>query len=224
MSENRQIIKKYQTGNLLVTGEVYHIVNKSIAKFKIFNDSSDFSRMIRAMRYYQKEKRHVSFSAFEKIKDGKIFVSESKKHVEIISYCIMPTHIHLLLKQLEDKGISIFMNNLSNSYSRYFNLKHKRKGPLWEGRFKRVLIESDEQLLHLTRYIHLNPATAYIVKNPSDWEYSSYQEYLSAVSTKDCICKYNDILDINSSSYKEFVEDRIFYQRELTKIKHLILE
>jgi putative transposase len=147
-----------------------------------------------------------------------------EKLVEIIAYCIMPTHLHLVLKQLEDNGISIFMNRILNSYSHYFNIKHERKGPLWEGRFKHILVEKDEYLLHLTRYIHLNPVTAYLVNKPEEWFASSYGEYLQDVKKDDKICKYSEILEIEPKSYREFIEDRISYQRELAKIKHLVMD
>ncbi|MCM8795996.1 MAG: transposase [Candidatus Omnitrophica bacterium] len=155
-------------------------------------------------------------------KPGNININD--KRVEIIAYCIMPTHLHLILKQLKNNGISVFMGNILNSYSRYFNLKHKRKGPLWEGRFKNILVKNDEQLLHLTRYIHLNPVTASLVSNPEDWNASSYREYLQQVQAVEKICKYDDILEIDPVSYKKFVEDRISYQRDLAKIKNLIFE
>jgi len=117
------------------------------------------------------------------------------------------------------------MGNVLNSYSRYFNTKHKRGSPLWKGKFKNVLVETDEQLLHLTRYIHLNPTSAGLVKKPEEWPYSSYLEYLGKIKKMDRICSYEDLMDISpSSSYKNFVESRISYQRELEKIKHLILE
>lgn len=208
---------------LLITGEIYHIFNKSIAEFKIFNNTSESFRMLEEMRYYQKQGNSFSFSRFSKLENAN-YLSEDKKAVEIIAYCIMPTHIHLVLKQLKDKGITFFMNNILNSYSRYFNLKHKRKGPLWEGRFKRVLVEDDEQLLHLTRYIHLNPVTAYLVDDPLKWETSSYKEYVCGGNLKDGICRYEDVLVIDTVSYKRFVEDRISYQRELAKLKHIIFE
>ncbi len=208
---------------LLITGEIYHIFNKSIAEFKIFNNTSESFRMMEEMRYYQKQGNPFSFSRFSKLESAN-YLSEDKKIVEIIAYCIMPTHIHLILKQLKDKGVTFFMNNILNSYSRHFNLKHKRKGPLWEGRFKRVLVEDDEQLLHLTRYIHLNPVTAYLVDNPLEWETSSYKEYVSGGKLKDRICKYDDILVIDIEAYKRFVEDRVSYQRELAKLKHIIFE
>jgi len=135
----------------------------------------------------------------------------------------MPTHVHLILKQLTSDGISDFIGKVLNSYSKYFNTKHKRKGPLWEERFKNILVITDEQLLHLTRYLHLNPATALIVEKPEDWPYSSYCEYLG-IGQGIGLCKYQDILNINPKSYRKFVNDRISYQRELAKIKALITD
>lgn len=189
--------------------------------------------MINLIRYYQIENMALRFSWFldsDKIKkDGfnKHFTynSQGKESlIQIIAYSLMPTHIHLILTQLKEDGISTFMGNLLNSYSRYFNLKHKRKGPLWESRFENVLVETDEQLLHLTRYLHLNPVTAYLVDTPEDWPFSSYKEYLLEVHEYERICKYDGILDIKPNSYKEFTEDRISYQRELAGIKRLLLE
>jgi len=219
--------------NSLVVNEVHHVFNKSIAEFKIFNNDSYFSRMTNVIRYYQREKPEVKFSDF--IRSAKVKQKEEHYHiddtfskkdklVEIIAYCIMPTHIHLILKQLKEKGISIFMNNILNSYTRYFNTRHKRKGPLWEGRFKSVLVESDEQLLHLTRYIHLNPVTAHLVERPEEWSFCSYKNYLLEVNKRDNICKFDDIMEIEPGSYRKFVEDRISYQRELAAIKNLLIE
>jgi len=205
---------------VLVTGAIYHIYTKSIADFVIFNNDVEFSRIKETMLYYQTKRQHINFSKFLETKENQKIANE--KLVDIICYSPMPTHLHLALKQLIDKGISDFMKRILDSYTRYFNIKHNRKGPLWEGRFKRVLVKSDEQLLHLTRYIHLNPVTAYIVNNPIDWKWSSYQEYISG--RREGACKYGDILDIKSEEYKKFVEDRISYQRELAKIKDLMLD
>lgn len=211
--------------DLLVTGEVYHIFNKSIAEFKIFNNDSDYSRIINVICYYQREKPLISFSNFIKTRQNsfKRDYSEKEKLIEIIAYCVMPTHLHLVLKQLKENGISTFVSNVLNSYSRYFNIRYNRKGPLWEGRFKSVLVKNDEQLLHLTRYIHLNPVTAYLVDNPEEWVASSYKEYLSE-TCPNALCKYTDILQINPVSYSEFVKNRISFQRDLAKIKNLIIE
>ncbi len=218
--------------DVLVVGEIYHIFNKSIAEFKIFNNTSEFLRMLNVIRYYQMEKPLIRFSDFlrsSKVQLGDVNISfpdrsNKEKLVEIIAYCLMPTHIHLILKQLKEDGISIFMNRILNSYTRYFNIRHKRKGPLWEGRFKNILVTTDEQLIHITRYIHLNPVTAYLVDKPEKWPASSYREYLLKVNERDKICKYDEILNIDQISYKDFVENRISYQRELAKIKNLLIE
>ena len=212
----------------LVIGENYHVLDRSIAGFRIFNNRKEYLRMINAIRYYQMEKPPVRLSRFletAKNKNGLIeFTNSGPKLVDIIAYSIMPTHLHLILKQLTKHGISVFMSNILNSYTRYFNSKHERKGPLWEDYFKNVLIESDDQLLHLTRYIHLNPATAYLVNRPQDWFASSYKEYLSEATDNNKICNYAGLLEIEPKSYRSFVESNIEHQRELAKIKDIILE
>jgi len=218
----------------LVTGEIYHVFSKSIANFVVFNTDSEFLKMRNLFKYYQLKDPPYKFNYFVKVKlkgneeDFDNYFSShllnKEKLVQIIAYCIMPTHLHLILKQLKEGGISLFIGNVLNSYSRYFNTKHKRHGPLWEGKFKNILVKTDEQLLHLTRYIHLNPTSAGLVDKPEEWLYSSYLEYLGKVKEINRICDYEDLMDISTSFYKNFVEDRISYQKELEKIKHLILE
>ena len=224
---------EYNKEAVLATGELYHIVNRSIAEFKIFNSEADYVRVKNLIKYYQAESPLLRFSHFlqsSPIRDQNLMMyPESnygckEKIVAIIAYCIMPTHLHLILKQLKEKGITNFMNIVSNGYTKYFNTKHKRKGPLWEGRFKRVHVDTDEQLIHLTRYIHLNPVSAYLVKKPEDWRASSYKEYLGIEGKDNRICDYEKILEIHPDQYKKFVEDNIDYQRRLAKIKNLILE
>ena len=215
--------------NPLVTGEVYHIFTKSIAGFKIFNNQSEFLRMKGLLRYYQYGNKKMRFSWFIEESNGKDsneyeYYKEDEMIVQIIAYCIMPTHLHLILRQLKESGITNFMNIVLNSYSRYFNTKYKRRGPLWESRFKSVLVETDEQLLHLTRYIHLNPVTSFLVAKPGDWVFSSYDEYVSEAKASENMCLREDIIKIEPFSYKEFVDARIDYQRELAILKNLLFE
>lgn len=209
----------------MVNDQYYHILTKSIAAYVIFNNHFEFDRFILTLKFYQHNKNEMRLSKFieaEKIHHLSLndIIGENKL-VEIIAYCIMPTHIHLLVKQLYLNGISIFMNNVLNSYSRFFNTSHGRKGPLYEGRFKSVLVKDDSQLLHLSRYIHLNPVSAGIVERPDDWAPSSYLDYLG--KTLNPISK-SDIMDIDPERYEKFVKERINYQRELTKIKQTLLD
>lgn len=220
-------MRKYQ----LVEGQIYHIFSRSIAEFKIFNSNDDFQRMLHLLAFFQVEEPPSSFSVYTRLKKVQmegfekcfdLITKDQERIVQIITYCLMPTHIHLVLKQLAPAGISIFVGNVLNSYTRYFNLKHHRKGPLWESRFQNVLVKDDEQLLHLTRYIHLNPVAASLVDKPQKWAYSSYKEYTDVADH--LICQFRDLIEFDQDKYKKFVEDRISYQRELAKIKKLILD
>jgi len=212
----------------LVNNEIYHIISRSIAGYKIFNCDANYQRFEDMLNFYQKQMPY-SFSLFKRLsskQQNKILNTISSdvedQSIQIIAYCIMPTHIHLILKQLIDNGISSFVANMLNSYSRYFNTLHDRKGPLWEGKFKNIHIDSDEQLLHLTRYIHLNPTSAGLVKEQDKWKYSSYKEFIT--KNKKNICHFQDVLEIDPLTYKEFVNNRVGYQKEISKIKSLILE
>jgi putative transposase len=150
----------------------------------------------------------------------------SGKIVEIIAYCLMSNHFHLLLKQKTENGITTYISNFTNAYTKYFNTRNERSGPLFQGIFKAVFIETDEQLLHLTRYIHLNPVVGSVIETTSLNKYlwSSYPSYLS--SKQDTLTNPQPILSsfFSSTSYENFVLDQIDYAKKLDKIKHLTLE
>lgn len=216
----------------LVNDHFYHIFNRGVNKQPIFQGVRDYKRAMGILEFYSfnpklrfskflllsQEERNNFMDSLHKIND---------KLVDIICFCLMPNHFHLLLNQLKDNGISKFMANLQNSFTRYFNTKHERIGPLLQGQFKAVLIEDDNQLLHVSRYIHLNPYSSFIVKDLASLEkypWSSLSEYLGIASTQ--ICEKLVILSHfkNAEDYKKFVFDQADYQRKLEKIKHLILE
>ncbi|KKR28395.1 MAG: hypothetical protein UT61_C0051G0007 [Candidatus Woesebacteria bacterium GW2011_GWA1_39_8] len=217
--------------DLLVNGEIYHVFVRSIADFIIFNNNDEFNRITQLIKYYQSD-NPLRLSDFLDLKivqkegfnNSLSFITKDKdKLVQIIAFCFMPTHIHLLLKQLTKNGISDYMRKILDGYTRYFNTIHKRKGPLWEGKFRNVLVKTDEQLIHLTRYIHLNPVSAALANKPEDWEYSSYAEYLSEDQCNS-MCLFSNIIDIQPSSYRKFVNDQISYQRDLAIIKHQTID
>lgn len=109
------------------------------------------------------------------------------------------------------------MNNVENSFSRFFNIKFERKGPLWQSRFKHVRILSNKLLLHISRYIHLNPTSSGLVKNPEDWLFSSYKNFV----TEPILLKkeLTEISINNLQRYKQFVESNKEYQRKLKEIR-----
>lgn len=213
----------------LATGSYYHVFSRSIAKYVIFNNVEDYSRFLELLdlcRFRNFEYKYSKFIVLGKEHQAAI-VNELKDNndllVEIIAYCIMPTHIHLLLKQVLDKGIELYISRILNSYSKYFNSKYNRKGPLWEGRFKNVLVDNDNQLLHLSRYIHLNPSSADIIQNPFDWRYSSLNEYMDK-RTQDQICNFKEIIQLSAKQYDKFVTDHQDYQRSISLIKYALIE
>lgn len=184
------------------------------------------------LRFYRFSNLPFKLSKFfniaqsERIQIMQKIEKESGKLVEIICFVLMPNHFHFLLKQLQDNGISTFTANFSNSYAKYFNTKHERVGPLFQGRFKAVHIQDDEQLIHVSRYIHLNPAVSSLVKieELESYLWSSYPEYLNLVNTN--IADKSLILSFFKSvnKYKKFVMDQFEYGKKLEQIKHLALE
>lgn len=204
-----------------VNGQIYHIYNRGTEKRTIYESSRDYQRFIKSMSYYQIQGPKPKFSLFSHPKTRK--VDFTKKIINILSYCLMPNHFHLLIKQKFDGGITEFTGKLSNSYTKYYNTKHKRVGPLFQGEFKSVLVESDEQLIHVSRYIHLNPLVAYLTKDLSSYIWSSYSEY---VNNSPKICSISEIMGFfkNPTDYQQFIKDQAGYAVELGFIKHKLLE
>lgn len=136
----------------------------------------------------------------------------------------MPNHFHFLIQQKTNGGLTEFISKLSNSYTKYINTKNQRSGPLFQGEFKAVHIESNEQLIHLSRYIHLNPLVSYVCKNLDDYQWSSYIEYSG--KTKDSHCSKSIILDQfkNIPEYLQFIKDQEDYGKSLEQIKHQTLD
>jgi len=211
----------------LVQDNYYHIFNRSIAQFRIFDNAKVLDRFVQMLNLYRFTDFDYRYSEFSKLTriNQEVVIEKLKKsgekYIEIIAYCLMPTHFHLILKQIIRSGIRDYMAKVLNSYSRYFNLLHGRKGPLWEGHFRNVLIKTDEQILHLTRYIHLNPVSAGLVSKPEDWRYSSYSGFINRANDKICL---QSVLDVTPQRYLKFVNDQIGYQKELSIIKSILID
>lgn len=211
--------------------QIYHVFNRSVAKQPIFLTRRDYERAIEVLSFYRYKKPPLRFSFFKRLeqKTRIDFITNletnGEKLVEILAYCIMPNHVHFLLKPFEDQSISAFMRNFQHSYSKYFNIKNQRTGSLFQSMFRAVRIESDEQLLHVSRYIHLNPVSSFIINIDSltDFAWSSFKDY---INLDDSLTTTNIILGYFKSNeeYKKFVFDQAGYQRELEQIKHLALE
>ncbi|MDO8639334.1 MAG: transposase [bacterium] len=207
-----------------ITGNYYHIYNRGVEKRNIFLDRWDCLRFLEGLNFYHKAPVPMKLSDYRR---GLIKLKKIEKQTEIIEilcYSLMPNHFHFLIQQLEDRGITHFLKKLLNSYVRYFNTKYDRVGPLFQGSFKARLIETDEYLLQLSKYIHKN------VFPLNRWEhrvfsYSSYGYYLSG--EKHPFCDIELILSYFSKtnpnlSYQNFVEEK--EMNEAVIIKDLLID
>ncbi|MEK7142916.1 MAG: transposase [Patescibacteria group bacterium] len=217
----------------LVTNEIYHVFNKGINSQTIFELEKDFSEVIKRTQYYRNQNppmrysRFVDFSIQTQEEIIKKLLTENKYLVVVIAFCFMPNHFHFILRQLLDGGISKFISQVTNSYTRYFNVKNKNVGPLFQGKFKAISIITDEQLCHLSRYIHLNPFSSSIIKDLKElknYRYSSFQEYLGKYQVK--MTKPNIVLNYfkDNNDYEKFVLDQADYQRNLEIIKKFAID
>ncbi|MBI5126931.1 transposase [Candidatus Roizmanbacteria bacterium] len=207
-------------------GELYHILNRSISGFNILKDINNCWRFLELLDYYNNRLVDCSFSRFlkenNKYQYENLLIPKEFPFVKFICFSLMPTHYHLLLKILDENNFSYYISNVENSFSRFFNIKFKRKGPLWESRFRAVRIKSEEQLLHVSRYIHLNPVTDYLIEKAEDWKFSSYRDFINKKGFLNEII--SEVSIKNPKTYQQFVENQKDYQRKLKMIKKTILE
>ncbi|MBL7159341.1 transposase [Candidatus Microgenomates bacterium] len=218
---------------VLATGEIYHIFNRGNAYRPTFLNIRDYQRFLKTLTFYRHLSLPLRLSKYLLLSQEKRILLEDKltekdkSLVDIFCFCLMPNHYHLLLRQKEKEGISKYMSQLQNSYTRYLNVKRKQVGSIFQGHFKAVRIETDEQLIHLSRYIHLNPYSSFVVKSIErlkTYPWSSLPDYSN--DGKHSFLKKRLILDFfkNIEDYQKFVFDQADYQKNLEKIKHLTWE
>ena len=215
----------------LVNNQFYHIYNRGVAHQPVFSSSRDYERFYLSLYYYRFDNLPFRLSRLLQIpkeERKQILVDLEASHnltVDLVAYCLMPNHMHLLIKQVSEGGISKFMKQITDSFTRYYNTKYQRVGPLFQGAFKTVRIENDEQLVHVSRYIHLNPLTSYVVRETTfiNYPWSSLKDYLAKNSK---LVNFRIVLDNfnQKNDYLKFVMDQADYSKELKRIKHLILE
>ncbi len=215
----------------------YHIYNRGVEKRLVFLDTQDYAVFISYLSDYlsfkdeialRKELGEDNISSKEKDKILKsLLLKNFYGKITLLAFCLMPNHIHLELKQTEPNTIALFMKSLCTRYTMYFNRKYNRVGALWQDAYKAVILESNEQILYLSKYIHKQAlgtqGQSLRSYNNNQNQPSSYPEYLGLRKTEwihpEEILSY---FSKNNSklSYHNFVED----QDDLSVIDKLILE
>ena len=131
--------------------------------------------------------------------------------MQIICYALNKNHFHLLLKQLAERGIEKFMHRLGTGFSMYFNLKYRRSGSLFQGKFKAIHINSNEYLLRLSAYINLNDHIHQLGGKASKLSQTSWAEFITPRSGDTKYCDTEIILGQfkNSKEYQRFAEEAL---------------
>jgi putative transposase len=221
---------------ILADEQTYHIFNRGVDHRPIFTNKREYQYFLKELSYYRFVSPPLRLSLFLELsaerRNELLFDLNKKKRkaqVAILAFCLMPNHFHLLLRQTSKDGISNFMGKIQNSYTKYFNIGRSRIGSLFQGRFKAVRAETDEQLTHLSRYIHLNPYSSFIVKdvdNLCNYPWSSFSEYNSQTDGEQSFVDKKTVLGLfkNKERYLEFVLNQADYQKSLEIIKHLTHE
>ncbi len=162
----------------------YHIYNRGVEKRDIFIDNQDYKVFLHLLKYYLSEKNEAINHPIEIAAPNNKPIrprplKNLNREIDLIAYCLMPNHFHLLVKQKTKDGITKLMRAISTTYAMYFNRRYNRQGTLFQGRYKAVIIKNDSYLLHLSRYIHLNPLSLVTRTDlVTSWPYSSYQYYI----------------------------------------------
>jgi len=212
----KNIIKTY------IENGYYHIYNRGIEKREIFLDEQDCEVFLHYLKLYLSPKDELEKLNQFGMRTRRFIPLNLSQEIDLLSFTLMPNHIHLLIKQYTKEGIVKFMQRLSTSYVMYFNKKYQRVGSLFQNTYKAILIESDSYLLHLSRYIHLNS-----IKSDSSkvnfTNFSSYPYYLgnkeaSWIRPQQILVYFKtsqrkDLTDV--LSYQSFVEE---YQEESGKV------
>jgi len=215
------------TIKLYVENGHYHVYNRGVEKRKIFLDEQDYTVFLHYLKRYlsppQSSPKLPDMTGMILVRPRPI--NSLYGQIDLLAYGLMPNHFHLLLKQKTRKAATQLLRRICTCYSMYFNKKYNRVGRLFQSIFKGVLIDTEQYLLHLSRYIHLNPVIDRVepcygykpCQKPIEYPFSSYANYLGERSAPwlktDLVLSFFKTAQRSSLrdvlSYQSFVEDYI---------------
>ncbi|MEA2007040.1 MAG: transposase [Patescibacteria group bacterium] len=217
--------------------EIHHVYNRGVDKRRVFIDVVDYERFLaclvllndqdvyRMVRWRDFNRKQVKqgVSEVRPLEFRALNLGACQPLVKIISYCLNPNHFHLILKQISEKGIALFMQKLGTAYTMYFNKRHNRSGSLFQGKFKNALID-DDQLLFLSVYVSCNHLI-HGYEEGFGWQFQSHLEYLG--ESNENFCEKSIILDQfgkNKKEQKDFYKKFCLENAEFLKEKKEFLK
>lgn len=211
-----------------IDGEIYHIYNRGVEKRKIFMDELDYLRFIHDLFEFNDEQpANLNFTYYFNKQSKEVGLPKIKRKprrflVDILSFCLMPNHFHLMVRQKGDNGISEFIRKIGGGYTNYFNQKYERVGPLFQGKYKYVHIVNNSHFTHLPNYIHLNPVKLImpnwkervirdykeVIKFLENYRWSSFPDYIGKKNFPS-VTQREFLLEIlgNSADYKKDIKN-----------------
>lgn len=182
-----------------LAGHYYHLYNRGVNSQPIFFQDENWGYFINRLRHYCKPEL-----------------------IDIVAYCLMPNHYHLMVHLKCDDLSAKVMHPFTVSYTKAVNRQQERTGPLFQGPFKAKLVDKDGYLLHLSRYIHLNPVLGGLVDHPAEWVFSSYRDY---VGLRNGTLPKPDVVLYQFPSRKAYAEFFDSYSKINQKlVEHLMLD
>jgi len=198
---SRNVVKQFAAHNY------YHVYNRGVEKRQIFMDNQDYVVYLGILKKYLSPKSKAlagnNRHAYQRIAE-----------VELLAYCLMPNHVHLLFYQSSVDGITRLMRRVMTSYAMYFNRRYNRVGGLFQGRYRASLIDTDNYLIHISRYIHLNPES-YLTWPYSSWPYYCGKKHAMWLNTSRIMA----LFDTESGQYKKFLDEYLPTKKALSGLK-----
>lgn len=227
----------------LVNDEIYHIVTRGVEDSLIFKDKNDYYRGIFSLYEFNTREPIVIREKRKQRKASKanreLFSDSRELLIEILTFYLMPNHIHILARQIKDNGITQFMRKFGAGYVAYFNKRYDRKGHLFQGRFRAVHIKTDEQLKIVFAYIHTNGISLIEpkwkekgIENPEEvidflenFKWSSYSDYIGRKNFPS-LTKRDFLLDVMGGigGCRDFINNWVRYKGEIKDFKDVELE
>jgi len=217
-------------------GGVYHLVLKGVDGRKIFNNIDDYYRFIFCIYEFNnsnpvsiRTRREVIARSKQNRSKTSVLEDDRDKLVEVLGFCFMPNHVHLLVKQIDDNGITEFMRKVGTGYANYFNKKYDREGHLFQGKFNSVHIKTDDQLKIVFAYIHTNPISLIYLEwkelriKPEnfnkikeflkEYKWSSYLDYIG-IKSFPSVTDRESLLNLlnNEKGCEEFIDSWMDYK------------
>lgn len=237
-----------------LNGDIYHINSRAIDDNLLFKDINDYFRGIysiyefnnvNSVNIFNRRRDRIIEKKIEKPCEGgahtNLQMEKRDRFVDVFAFCLMPNHIHLLLKQIKDNGIIKFMSKIGGGYGGYFNRKYQRKGYVFQNRFKSVHIKDDNQFMTVAPYIFTNPvaliehgwkekgirnhSTKEVIKFLEEYKWSNYQDCIGiknfpSVTQRDFLIETMG----GENGLKDAVKNWIEYKKDIGKSADLFLE